>query len=48
MGKIRQGNKEAKKHPVMSPKEKKAAKQAQKHAHDVVPLISHEMPGSAH
>lgn len=41
MSKIRQGNKEAKKHPVMNPKEKKAAKQARKHAHDAVPLIPH-------
>ncbi len=39
MGKIRQGNKETKKQPAMNPKEKKAAKQAKKHAHDVVPLI---------
>jgi hypothetical protein len=41
MGKIRQGNKETKKQPAMTPKEKKAAKQAKKHAHDVVPLIPH-------
>jgi len=39
MGKIRQSNKEAKKQPVMTPKEKKAAKHAKKHASDTVPLI---------
>jgi len=40
MGKSRQSNKEAKKPPVMTPKERKAAKQ-KKHAMDVVPLIGH-------
>lgn len=40
MGKVRQGNKEVKKQPVMTPKEKKAAKQAKKHASDIVPLIT--------
>lgn len=40
MGKVRQGNKEAKKRPVMTPKEKKAAKQAKKHPSDIVPLIT--------
>lgn len=40
MGKIRKGNKEQKKQPVMTPKEKKAAKLAKKHAHDVAPLIT--------
>lgn len=39
MGKVRQSNKEAKKHSVMTPKEKKAAKQAKKHAPDIVPLV---------
>lgn len=39
MGKARQNNKEAKKQPVMTPKEKKAAKNAKKHASDVVPMI---------
>lgn len=39
MGKIRQGNKEAKKPAAMTPKAKKAAKAARKHAHDTVPLI---------
>lgn len=39
MSKLKQGNKEAKKQPFMSAKEKKAAKQAKKHAADVVPLI---------
>lgn len=32
MGKVRQSNKEAKKKPLMTPKEKKAAKDAKKHA----------------
>jgi hypothetical protein len=39
MSKSKQGNKEAKKQPLMSAKEKKTAKQAKKHAADVVPLI---------
>ncbi len=37
MSKARQGNKEAKKQPVLTPKEKKAAKQAKKHAGDIIP-----------
>jgi hypothetical protein len=41
MGKIRQNNKEAKKQPLLTPKEKKAAKRDKKHAGDAVPLISH-------
>ncbi|HET7776882.1 MAG TPA: hypothetical protein VFK74_10970 [Azospira sp.] len=41
MGKERHSSKEAKKQPLLTPKEKKAAKQAKKHAGDVVPLISH-------
>lgn len=41
MGKIRQNNKEAKKQPTLTPKEKKAAKQARKHASDIVPLLHH-------
>ncbi|HTY98741.1 MAG TPA: hypothetical protein VMB75_02820 [Rhodocyclaceae bacterium] len=40
MGKIRQSNKEARKQPAMTPKEKKAAKQAKKHAGDSVPLVT--------
>lgn len=40
MSKARQSNKEARKQPVLTPKEKKAAKQAKKHAADVVPLIN--------
>ncbi len=32
MGKVRQSNKEAKKKPLMTPKEKKAAKEARKNA----------------
>lgn len=39
MGKARQSNKEAKKHALLTPKEKKAAKQAKKHSGDVVPMI---------
>ena len=39
MGKVRKRNKEGKKQPVMTPKEKKAARQAKKHASDIVPLI---------
>jgi len=39
MSKSRQSNKEAKKPPAMTLKEKKAAKHARKHAMDVVPLI---------
>ncbi len=40
MNKIRKSNKEAKKQSVLNPKEKKAAKQAKKHAGEVVPLIT--------
>lgn len=36
MGKAIHGTKEAKKQPVMNAKEKKAAKQAKKHASDIV------------
>jgi hypothetical protein len=39
MTKARQSNKEAKKQPLMTPKEKKVAKQARKHASDVVPFV---------
>lgn len=39
MGKARQSNKETKKTPLLNAKEKKAAKQAKKHASDIVPLI---------
>lgn len=39
MTKVKKSNKEAKKQPLLNPKEKKAAKQAKKHAQDVVPLI---------
>ncbi|WP_277986412.1 hypothetical protein [Rhodocyclus gracilis] len=41
MSKERQSKKEDKKQPLLSPKEKKAAKQARKHALDTPPLISH-------
>lgn len=39
MGKTTKSNKEVKKQSLLSPKEKKTAKQAKKHASDVVPLI---------
>ena len=39
MSKVQKSNKEAKKQAVHSPKEKRAAKQAKKHAGDAVPLI---------
>lgn len=39
MGKLRQGNKEMKKAPLLNPREKKAAKQARKHERDAVPII---------
>lgn len=39
MGKARQSNKEAKKQPLLNPKEKKAAKRNKKHESDIVQLI---------
>jgi len=39
MSKTQQSNKEAKKQAVLTPKEKKAAKQVKKHAGDSAPLI---------
>lgn len=39
MTKAKQSNKESKKQPLLNPKEKKAAKQAKKHAADVMPII---------
>jgi hypothetical protein len=39
MSKPQQSNKEAKKHALLTAKEKKAAKQVKKHAGDSVPLI---------
>lgn len=39
MGKLRQSNRETKKQPALSPKEKKAAKQAKKNAPATTPLI---------
>jgi hypothetical protein len=39
MNKIKKSNKEARKQPVLNPKEKKAAKLARKHAQDVVPFL---------
>lgn len=40
MGKEKQSKKEVKKQPALNPKEKKAAKQAKKHASAVVPLTT--------
>lgn len=39
MGKPKQTKKESKKQPLLTPKEKKAAKQAKKHAHDIQPIV---------
>lgn len=39
MAKAQKSNKETKKQPLHTPKEKKAAKQAKKHAGDVVPMV---------
>jgi hypothetical protein len=39
MGKAQQSNKETKKQPLLSPKEKKAAKQAKKHGSDATPMV---------
>lgn len=39
MSKARQSNKEPRKPPSMTPKEKKAAKLVKKHAGDMVPMI---------
>ena len=38
MSKNQRSNRESKKQPLLTPKEKKAAKQAKKHAGDSVPL----------
>jgi len=43
MSKSQHSSKEAKKKPLMSPKEKRMAKHAKKHSHDAVPLL-HEAP----
>lgn len=39
MPKHQRSNKEIKKEPVLTPKEKKAAKRAKKHTGDIVPLL---------
>jgi len=39
MSKLQRSNREAKKQPTLTPKEKKAAKRAKKHAGAYVPLI---------
>jgi hypothetical protein len=46
MSKIRQSNKEPKKQPMLTPKEKKTAKQAKQHAPDLR-LISQGVRGAA-
>jgi hypothetical protein len=40
MSKRQKSNRESKKQPLMTPKEKKTAKMAKKHAGDHVPLIA--------
>jgi hypothetical protein len=45
VSKEQHGNKESKKQPLMTPKEKKAAKQAKKHAHDAPVIIPRQNPG---
>ena len=40
MSKTEKSNRESKKQPLLTPKEKKAAKQAKKHAGDHAPLIT--------
>jgi len=40
MSKSQRSNREARKQAILTPKEKKAAKQAKKHAGDFVPLIA--------
>ena len=40
MSKSQKASKEAKKKPLLTPKEKKTAKSARKHAGDAVPLIT--------
>jgi hypothetical protein len=44
MTQTRQSNKEAKKHALLTAKEKKAAKQVKKHAGDAIPLIVVKRP----
>jgi hypothetical protein len=39
MAKVQKSNKETKKQPVLTPKEKKAAKQAKKHAGVATPMV---------
>ncbi|MDO9599165.1 MAG: hypothetical protein Q7J47_15720 [Azoarcus sp.] len=41
MSKGQQNKKETRKQPALSPKEKKAAKQAKKHESDVKPMVPH-------
>jgi len=43
MSKSQHSSKEAKKKPLLSPKEKRMAKHAKKHSHDV-PTLLHEIP----
>jgi len=41
MSKSQHSSKETKKQPLLTPKEKKLAKQVKKHSHDAPPLITH-------
>ena len=41
MSKSQHSSKETKKQPLLTPKEKKLAKQVKRHSHDVPPLITH-------
>lgn len=43
MSKSHHSTKNIKKQPLLTPKEKKAAKQAKKHMHDMQPLITPAM-----
>jgi hypothetical protein len=41
MSKSQHSSKETKKKPLLTPKEKKMAKQARKHIHETPPLVTH-------
>ncbi len=48
MPKSHHSNKETKKKPLMTPKEKRAAKHAKKHMQDVQPLITPDIADATH
>jgi hypothetical protein len=48
MSKSQHSSKEAKKKPLLSPKEKRMAKHAKKHSHDTVPLLHEATPLVTH